>query len=365
MNLYIGLMSGTSIDGIDAALVDVESQQLIHGITFDYRHTVKKKLQQIQTHHKHSFETIHQLDRMIGQDFAAAVQALLLQSKVSAREITAIGSHGQTLCHDSYAETPYTQQSGCAHTIAEITNIPVVADFRTRDMVAGGQGAPLAPLYHQALFAGSSDNIAVINIGGIANISLIMTDNTLAGWDVGPGNCLMDEWISKHLGQSYDENGHWASKGRIIPELLNAVLADPFFSKAPPKSIGKEYFSLNWLRQYLHQDYKATDVQATLLELTADCIAKTVKQSKANPSILYLCGGGTHNQALRQAISNKLSDVKVESTAEKNISPDYLEAMMFAWLAKKAMKQEALDLSQVTGSKHSVILGAFYPVVRR
>ena len=362
MDLYIGLMSGTSMDGIDAALVELPSNKLIHGLTRKYSEETRKSLAELMLTQHTSLADLCRLNSLIGQDFARAVKQVLNESDYAASSIKAIGSHGQTVCHDATAEFPYTLQLGCAHTIAELTQINVVADFRTRDLVNGGQAAPFAPLYHQKLFSHYDEAVAVVNVGGIANISFLYPGQKTRGWDVGPGNCLMDAWIDYHQGKNYDEQGAWAAQGQIIQPLLKQLLADSFFSQATPKSIGKEYFSLDWLNHYLKDDYKAVDVQATLLELTSLSIAGCLIDAEQELKQLYLCGGGTHNKQLFLSLARLLPGVNVGSVIDLGVNPDYLEAMMFAWLAAQTINSIPVDLSSITGSIKSEILGAIYPV---
>lgn len=362
MDLYIGLMSGTSMDGIDAALIEIPSNKLIYGLTKKYSPEVHTSLKQLMSTLHTSLADLCQLNSLIGRDFAEAVQRLLTESGYAASAITAIGSHGQTVCHDTKDSIPYTLQLGCAHTISSLTGIDVVADFRTRDLVNGGQGAPFAPLYHKELLGQAGESIAVVNIGGIANITYLHPGQSPSGWDVGPGNCLMDAWISLHQDKHYDEQGHWAAEGTVINSLLDRLLLDPFFNQALPKSIGKEYFSLQWLNSHLSSDYKAVDIQATLLDLTASCIAKTILEHQQKIKKLYLCGGGAHNLVLFKRLQVLLPDLSVASVAELGISPDYLEAMMFAWLAAQTLQKKTVDLRSITGSKSKEILGAIYPI---
>lgn len=359
-SLYIGLMSGTSMDGIDAALIDFSSNSFIAGITRPYSSEARHYLNAVVSGELSGLKNYSQLNTVLGREFAGAAIELLEKTQLSASSIQAIGSHGQTLCHDPTADIPYTVQLGCAHTIAELTGITVVADFRTRDLIVGGQGAPFAPIYHQALFKGQDYPLAVVNIGGIANVTYLANESTVKGYDLGPGNCLMDAWIYKHLGYDYDNNGHWAASGRVIAPLLKKLLADPYFQRKPPKSAAKEYFSLNWLRQHLQADYASTDVQATLLMLTATAIAQGIQTEAAAPRLL-ICGGGVHNSVLINTLSELLPEIKVASTESININPDFIEALMFAWLAAKTLSRTPLNLSQITGSKRSTILGAIYP----
>lgn len=362
MKLFIGLMSGTSMDGIDAALIDLESNTFIHGITYPYSVSLAKQIKAASTTEKNTLGYYSQLNTLIGREFAQAVLNLLKASNYSPADIVAIGSHGQTLGHDATAAIPYTVQLGCAHTIAELTGIAVVADFRTRDLIVGGQGAPFAPIYHQALFQNQKLPLAVVNIGGIANLSYLHNKNDVFGYDIGPGNCLMDAWISYQLSQPYDKNGDWARAGKEVTHLLEKLLRDDYFQRPTPKSIGKEYFSLSWLNKYLNQEnIAAVDVQATLNKLTAVTIARGIKQLPIYPSYAVICGGGVHNQVLMEALQLLLPEIQVVSTKAFNVDPDFLEALMFAWLAEKRLTNTSLNLSYITGAKHPAILGAIYP----
>jgi anhydro-N-acetylmuramic acid kinase len=360
MTLFIGLMSGTSMDGIDAALVEVDSNRLVAGITQPYSDESKQMLQDVLGRERSSLAELSQLNTMLGREFALAVHQLLDTADVTAECVTAIGSHGQTICHDARATIPYTVQLGCAHTIAESTGIVVVADFRSRDLVVGGQGAPFAPVYHQALFGHGDLPLAVVNIGGISNVSYITDGDGVNGYDVGPGNCLLDSWIQKHLGMPYDANGAWAASGRVIMPLLWALLDDPYFKALPPKSLGKEYFSLAWLSRCIQPHYAVNDVQATLVELTAITIADDIKNSNLLLKRVAFCGGGTHNTFLQTRLKFHLPGLQMGSTQALGVDPDFLEAMMFAWLAEKTLNHTPLDLRQITGAKKSAVLGAIY-----
>lgn len=361
MKLYIGLMSGTSMDGIDAALVDVETNALIAGLIYPYSEEARQLLNEVLSalHHPGRYS---QLNTLLGREFGKAVLALLKTAPVTASQIIAIGSHGQTICHNTLESIPYTVQLGCGHTIAEMTSIPVVADFRTRDLVVGGQGAPFAPLYHQALFGDLYDPLAIINIGGIANLTYLERSKAVIGYDVGPGNCLMDAWIRQQLQQPYDKQGAWALSGKVIEQSLNSMMQDPFFQQSPPKSLGKEYFSNQWLARHFASDAVAEDVQATLLEFTARSIAESIKQQDPRLKQVFVCGGGVHNQALMARLQVLLPNHFIASTATVGIDPDYIEAQLFAWLADKTMTQSTVDLKSITGAKTPTILGAIYPV---
>ena len=362
--LFIGLMSGTSMDGIDAAITDLSSNSLIAGLTHPYSFEAKTKINALLNGEPSSLKTYSQLNTLLGREFAQAAIKLLAHARIPAKAIQAIGSHGQTLEHDPSADIPYTVQLGCAHTIAELTGITVVADFRTRDLIVRGQGAPFAPIYHQALFKNHGYPLAIVNIGGIANVTYLINEQEVSGYDLGPGNCLMDAWIEKQQGYAYDKNGEWASSGQVIEPLLDRLLSDPYFKRQQPKSIGKEYFSLSWLERFLKNDYSPADIQATLLRLTAQSIAEGIKNDDKAPTKLLVCGGGAHNLALLEALGKLLPEIKVQSTDSININPDFIEAQMFAWLAEKTLSQIPMDLRQITGSERATILGAIYPSVK-
>lgn len=359
MSLFIGLMSGTSMDGIDVALVDVATNTLIAGITCAYSEKAQQAMHDVTCGEPVMPARLSQVNTLIGREFAYAVQQLLATVDVPYDQIIAIGSHGQTICHDPLADIPYTLQLGCAHTIAEITGKVVVADFRTRDVLLGGQGAPFAPIYHQALFGGLTYPVAVVNVGGIANVTFLARGD-VSGYDVGPGNCLMDIWVKNQLNQPYDRGGEWARSGNVIQPLLASFLADPYFHLALPKSIGKEYFSLTWICSHIKSEYASNDIQATLLALTVTLISQAIQRCDSRPKQVAICGGGVHNHTLLEALSAKLPDHLVRSTKAMGVDPDFLEAMMFAWFAAQAINQIPLDLSHITGAKHPAILGAIY-----
>jgi anhydro-N-acetylmuramic acid kinase len=355
--LALGLMSGTSMDGIDVAVIDVNSHQLVFGNTFVYSKLVSDALLKVmsgQAFDMHFFANLH---HQIGQEFAeAAYQALNALSSAERAEVVVIGHHGQTVCHQTNTQSTYTWQMGCPHRIQERCQLPVVFDFRTKNVVQGGQGAPLAPLYHQQLFA-SHKSCAVINIGGISNISFLNLGQMARGYDIGPGNCLMDAWTAKHLGQSFDANGHWAGSGQVNTSLLENLLKDAYFALPTPKSIGKEYFSLNWLENYCLESLKPQDIQATLLHLSASSIANEVKRNLKNDSTIYLCGGGVKNHLLIETLKTLLFDYKVLVTDEVGVPADYLEAMMMAWLGWMRLQNHEFDVSGMMGGKGKQLLG--------
>ena len=361
--LYIGLMSGTSVDGIDAALVDFSGETL-KLIAFDYQpfaEEIKSKIHRISCANQPLLLSDYgALDCELGHLFADAVNKLLEKSGVSKSEIKAVGSHGQTVYHQPNTALPFSLQIGDPNVIAEKTGITTVADFRRRDMAAYGQGAPLAPAFHQAIFAHDKKNITVVNIGGIANITILSEEKIIA-FDTGTGNTLMDYWIKKHLDFSYDKNGEWAKTGTVIPELLAQFKQAEYFSAPPPKSTGKEYFSVTWLEQHLNVlvDYKPEDVQATLCHLTAETINDAIANHAPNTEQVLVCGGGAHNAYLMDLLAS--GDYAVNSTEDFGVHPDHMEAIAFAWLARQTMNNLAGNLTQVTGAKTPVILGGIYP----
>lgn len=355
----IGLMSGTSMDGIDCALVDADNT-FVAGITYPYPDALKTRLNAICISELVRIDELMAVNTLIGQAFAKAVLLLLEQNKLSKDDIVAIGSHGQTIAHDAHAKIPYTVQLGCPHTIAQWSNIPVIADFRSRDIVVGGQGAPFAPWYHEQIFKHLPKPLAIVNIGGIANITYLSDESTV-GYDIGPGNCLMDGWIQTHLGKAYDENGQFAASGQPIPMLLKQLMNDAYFSRELPKSIGKEYFSPTWLAAKLNGQESAADVQATLLQLSAQSIQKAVHQLEKPVKTLIICGGGVHNQHLFACLKGLLAHVNVQSSAAYSVSPDYMEAMMMAWLARQSYEKMPIDMRAITGAQTKAFLGAYYP----
>lgn len=361
MTVYLGLMSGTSMDGIDAAITNVSKNQLLAAKTYPYKESVRRQLQSFLDNERHSIAEYCHLNSVLGKEFASAANALIAANPQLARQIKAIGSHGQTLAHDTLNELPYTLQFGCGHTIAEETGYPVVADFRARDLVLGGQGAPFAPAYHQHLFA-REGSIAVVNIGGICNVTLL-GKGKVQGFDVGPGNCLLDAWIEQNLNKTYDDCGQWARKGKVQESLLTQLLADPYFQRPAPKAIGKEYFSLDWLATFMKEDYRAVDIQATLAQLTVRTLAESINAADKNEETkaIVICGGGAHNTYMLEQLAAQFPAKKVTTSAAYGINPDFIEAMMFAWLAEKTMTNTAIDLRNITGSCSPTILGTIFP----
>lgn len=353
-NYALGLMSGTSMDGIDVAIIDVNDGRLVLGKTFDYPPELSEKLKVVMDGHPFDMCFFAKLNREVGRSFASSAHALVKEFN---KPVQVIGSHGQTISHQVQQKLPFTWQIGCSHTIYEELKIPVVFDFRSHNVVQGGQGAPLAPLFHQYLWANEAP-VAVVNIGGISNISVIKKNFPLVGYDVGPGNCLSDTWIATHFDESYDKEGRWASKGQVSSVLFERLLADDFFKKPYPKSIGKEYFSMSWLKRNLEGLFLLNeDVQATLVYLTAYLIAHEIKRHMPRQSRIYICGGGVKNQVLMGHLRKLLSSFIVNPTDEAGISSDFLEAMMIAWLAWCRMQNIRHDVSSIMGGHSQQLLG--------
>ena len=365
-SLYVGLMSGTSADGIDAALVRIDDQgrcRFVHGITAPWDAALRAQLIALgQGQEPAGLDAVGELDARIGLAFADATNTLLQQAGVSARQVAAIGSHGQTVRHRPQAAIPFTLQLGDASRIAEHTGITTVADFRRRDVAAGGQGAPLMPAFHLAMLGSSDQHRAVLNLGGIANLTLLSRDGHIGGFDTGPANALCDAWCQRHTGQAYDADGALAAQGQVDAELLAALLAEPWFASPPPKSTGREQFHLDWVDSHLHgRNLAVADVQATLLELTATTVADALRRSQADTRQLLVCGGGTHNALLMRRLAAHLPGVQIASIAEAGLDPDYVEAMGFAWLAWRVLAGLPGNLPAVTGAAGPRLLGAIYP----
>lgn len=358
--LYIGLMSGTSLDGIDAALVDFSQTQpkLIDTYYLPYETDFKKSILDLCHPGENEINRLGEMDILLGKRFAYSVQQLLDKSQIDASLIQAIGCHGQTIRH--HPARNFTLQIGDPNVIAAETGITTIADFRRRDMAWGGQGAPLVPAFHYAVFSSPLINRAIINIGGIANVTLLPKNSkTVLGFDTGPGNTLLDLWSNKHLNKPQDFQGSWAKQGNLQKTLLNEMLQDAFFHHPPPKSTGREYFNLDWLNQFSVKSYQPADIQATLTELTALSIINAIKPYFLTGELL-ICGGGVHNLFLKERLCALASSYVVESTRLRGIDPDWVEAVAFAWLAKQTLDKKPLDLIAITGAKKASILGGVY-----
>ncbi|MEK7989946.1 MAG: anhydro-N-acetylmuramic acid kinase [Thiotrichaceae bacterium] len=362
MSFYIGLMSGTSVDAIDAALVQIDAQQI--KLIAHHTHLWPSQLQSSLLHLSQNPETpislqeFVELDHFVGYEFAQASLNLLKRTEIEARQISAIGCAGQTIYHSPNTKPACTYQLGNPNLIAELTQLPTVADFRRRDVAAGGQGAPLAPAFHHAIFQHPSETRIVLNIGGIANITRLSPNQEPIGFDTGTGNCLLDAWTQKHLGKAQDENGAWASMSTVCQPLLNDLLKDPYFARPAPKTTGRDYFNLKWLNPYLKQYRMPPNViQATLAQLSIDTIAQAIKPYSAQQ--VLVCGGGVHNPLLMKGLQKKIN-CPVQSTAAYGVEPDWVEAMCFAWLAHQRLQNQSNNLSTVTGAHHAVSMGGIY-----
>lgn len=364
-DLFIGLMSGTSMDGIDAVLVDFSATrpQLIATHIEHYPVELANQISDAVALDNPRAANLALLDDDIGYCFANASNKLLEKSGHKKTEVRAIGSHGQTIRHEPDRPDPYSLQLGCATIIADKTGINVVADFRRQDIEAGGQGAPLVPAFHQALFANAGENRAVLNIGGIANLTVLPADPGLpvTGFDTGPGNTLMDKWIRLHLHAKMDTNGQWAASGVVDKEVLQHLLDDSYFSQPPPKSTGLDYFNIDWLIERAgNTKIPHADMQATLCAMTASTIAGAIKQHAAKTRRLLVCGGGIHNRALMQQLKDQLEGIAIDSTHRHGIDPDWVEAAAFAWLAKQMLEGQPGNIPEVTGADRPVVLGSLH-----
>lgn len=366
---YIGLMSGTSVDGIDAALVSLSAGTrpvLVATHAHPIAAATRGEIQALMRDGPSEIERLGELDMALGELFAEAANAAMKKAGLAKKDIQAIGSHGQTVRHRPRAGHPFTIQIGNPSVIAERTGITTVADFRARDMAAGGQGAPMVPAFHHQMFHSPQRNRTIINIGGIANVTYLPADASqpVMGFDTGPGNTLLDQWINQHHARTHDEAGQWAASGQASGELLGKLLADPYFRASPPKSTGREHFNMEWLQAHLKKPaspLSAADVQATLLQLTAQTIAQAIREFLPQTQEAYVCGGGARNLALMSALAASLSGKTVAATDTIGMSPDWVEAAAFAWLAHQALERQPGNLPSVTGAKRAVILGGIYP----
>jgi anhydro-N-acetylmuramic acid kinase len=362
--LYIGLISGTSADGIDAALVRFEQDRphLVHALTHPWPDALRTQILRVaQDETRLDLDAYGRLDVAIGQVFAEATQQLLTHSGTQPTSVRAIGSHGQTIRHRPTGELPFTLQIGDASVIAERSGIDVVADFRRADVAAGGQGAPLLPAVHAMLLAHPGRTRVVLNLGGIANITVLSAGGQVSGFDTGPANGLMDAWHLRHRGEAFDRDGVFAASGRVHDALLARLLSDPYFALPPPKSTGREHFHLGWLDAQLNDfALSPADVQATLLELTACSVADAIDRHAVDANDVLLCGGGVHNTALVQRLRERLKPRALSSTANHGVDPDYLEATAFAWLARQRLLGLPGNLPAVTGARGLRVLGAVY-----
>ena len=363
--LYIGVMSGTSLDGVDAVLVDFEHgfQALAH-VAVPMPTALRHDFLQLNQAGPNELHLAALSANALAELYAHAVHALLGKTQHLAVEVAAIGAHGQTVRHQPQLHdgVGYTWQLNNPSLLAERTGIRVVADFRSRDLAAGGQGAPLVPAFHQSVFGQAGDTIAVLNIGGMSNISLLQ-DHQVLGFDCGPGNVLMDLWCHQHTGQAYDQDGQWAASGQVSKALLSQLLQDPFFQAPPPKSTGRDLFHAAWLQAHLKHvaGLSPADVQATLAALTAQSCANELMHHAPAAKRLLVCGGGAYNQHLMNLLNQALPGVQVDSTERHGLPPLQVEAAAFAWLARQTLMNLPGNLPAVTGARGPRVLGAIYP----
>jgi anhydro-N-acetylmuramic acid kinase len=367
--LFVGLMSGTSVDAVDSALLrcDGNNVELLHTREHPIEPALKSRIAAISHSGPDEIERLGVLDRELGEVFATATNVLLAQAGSDAGTVQAIGSHGQTVRHRPpsarQGDTAFTLQLADPNTIAELTGITTVADFRRRDVAAGGEGAPLAPAFHAAALASAGINRAIVNIGGIANVSLLRGTELSAGFDSGPGNTLLDHWIARHHGAACDLDGQWAAGGQVDAGLLAQLLRHSYLQRSGPRSTGKEAFNLDWLDQELAASptLAAQDVQATLTEFTAATIAAPIEGCEFAVDEVYICGGGAHNGDLMRRLQARLAPRLVASSAVIGMDPDWVEAATFAWLASRTLAGLPGNAPVVTGARGPRVLGAIYP----
>ncbi|WP_231892481.1 anhydro-N-acetylmuramic acid kinase [Woeseia oceani] len=363
--LYVGLISGTSMDGIDAALVDLDHTRcrIIAAKTCPYAPELRDTLFHLSRNPEEcTIDEVGRIDHWIAESFRDAALAVMRDAGVTADAVTALGSHGQTLRHKPRAARPFTIQLGDPNIIAAGTGITTVADFRRRDLAEGGEGAPLAPAFHAWAFSSPAKRV-ILNIGGFANVTVLNSaNNGISGFDTGPGNSLMDTWCQLHKGKAYDEDGRWASSGVVDSRLLNQMLGDDYFALPPPKSTGFEYFDNAWLARHLEDGpaRRADDVLATLCDLTACTIADAIDTYAADARDVLVCGGGVHNQHLLRRLQDKLPHQVVASTATAGVEPDWIEAAAFAWLAARRLADLPGNIPAVTGARVPAILGGVF-----
>ena len=367
MRLFIGLMSGTSMDGVDGVLADFSAGgvRVLQHASAGFEDALRTELMALNASGPDELHRAWLAGNALMRVYAYVVCKLLAQAGVEPAAVAAIGAHGQTVRHrpGMFDGTGYTIQLAQPALLAELAGIRVVADFRSRDVAAGGQGAPLAPVFHRAVFARPGESVAVLNIGGISNVTLLRADGGMQGFDCGPGNALMDAWCLQHTGRPYDDDGRWAAGGRVLADLLAALLAEPYFAQSPPKSTGRDLFNRPWLAAHLQHFATAApqDVQATLTELTARACAGDIERHGSGVGRLIVCGGGALNGHLMRRLAASLPAIQVVSSAEEGLPPLQVEAAAFAWLAMQCVQGEKLDLQSTTGARGARVLGGIYP----
>jgi len=358
-------MSGTSLDGVDVVATDFAEfpPRLLYCTTAPYSASLQDRLRRLCRSQTTSLDELYSLDAELGEVYAQVVNAALQQAGIAKQQVIAIGCHGQTIRHSPDSKTPYTVQIGDPNRVAARSGIDTVADFRRKDIALGGQAAPLAPAFHRFLFRSSDEDRAVINIGGIANITYLPADfdQPIQGFDTGPGNTLLDYWIQRHRNKAYDDGGDWARKGRINNEILKQMVAsEAYFHQPAPKSTGTEYFNPDWLAAFVNDSSDAVSIQATLVELTAVTIARELRTLPALPGSCYLCGGGARNHFLIERLALALPECRVATTADLGLDPDFVEASAFAWLARERINLRAANVPEVTRARQTALLGGIY-----
>ena len=364
---YIGLMSGTSLDGIDIAIVDfsVKPPLILLSDTLPYSASMKSRIRKITLDETASIDSLCQLNIELGHVYAAVVNKSIGRTNLDHTQIMAIGNHGQTIRHCPDAAFPYTLQTGDPNTLAIETGITTVADFRGIDIALGGQGAPLAPAFHQSVFSSKTTDRVVINIGGIANITYLPSkpNEKIIGFDTGPGNTLSDYWIGLNKNLPYDNGGEWAKSGCVIDKLLGEFLRkEEFFKQKAPKSTGTGYFNSTWLSTFKINGYAPNDIQATLIELSALTISDSISKLPSNSIECFICGGGAHNALLIERIQKRLPRYSVQTTEQLGIDPDYVEAIAFAWLAQQRINNKTGNIPSATNATHRGVLGGIYKI---
>jgi anhydro-N-acetylmuramic acid kinase len=366
-DLYIGLMSGTSLDGIDGVLADFSGPRMVvtHHASAPFSPELRAELLALNTSGDNELHRAALAGNALSRAYADVVHTLLQRSGLPAAAIRAMGAHGQTVRHrpQEFDGTGYTLQLGNPALLAERTGIAVVADFRSRDVAAGGQGAPVVPAFHQGVFGRPNETVLVLNIGGISNLSVLGADGTVIGFDCGPGNALMDHWCQQHTGQPFDAGGAWAARGMVLPDLLASLLQEPFLHKTPPKSTGRDLFNSPWLNRQLgpFESAAPADVQATLTEFTAIACAISVNSYKNNSKVLAICGGGALNKHLMQCLQAACPSLQVVATDTLGLPALQVEAAAFAWLARQTVSNAPGNLPSVTGAAGLRVLGAIHP----
>jgi anhydro-N-acetylmuramic acid kinase len=359
--LYIGLMSGTSLDGIDGVLFDAEALAVVGHVHAPFPPALRDELLALNSPGDNELHRAALAANAVARSYADVVSQLLEATGTPRNRVRAMGAHGQTVRHRPDSFDGYSLQLLNGALLAEQSGIDVICDLRSRDVAAGGQGAPLVPAFHRAVFGAQGEDVAVLNLGGISNLSLLFADGRTGGFDCGPANCLMDGWISRHRGLAFDANGAWAATGRVLPELLAVLLAEPWFALPPPKSTGRDLFHLDWLDARVAASQAPADVQATLLELTARSVTDALKVYMPEARTLIACGGGALNGALMHRLGALLPGVRVQRSAERGLPVDQVEAAAFAWLAQRFVERLPGNLPAVTGAAGSRLLGALYP----